>query len=207
MAKKVRKFFLGGLFGGTPSTSGTSGTGGGGADSGQAALGYSGFSLRGLTSTDPANVARNRAAAAIQNSIPSKSSSDSSAYGFFRTGSGGTLSSSARSRARPGSEAASNAPTYSSRTFNQRPAGYDPSVSGEWNYFSYKAPAAPPSTSTTSASTPASSGKGTGRSGKGKGASASSSGMKAGGVVKASKAPGMRGCGCAKRGTSGGRMV
>lgn len=51
------------------------GSGGGGADSGQAAarsggsnssstLDYSGFSLRGLTSTDPANVARNQAAAA-----------------------------------------------------------------------------------------------------------------------------------------------
>lgn len=33
------------------------------------------------------------------------------------------------------------------------------------------------------------------------------SGMKSGGVVKSTKAPGMRGCGCAKRGTAGGRSV
>lgn len=39
--------------------------GGGSADSGQAALGYSPFSFKGLTSTDAANVARNRAGAAL----------------------------------------------------------------------------------------------------------------------------------------------
>lgn len=36
---------------------------------------------------------------------------------------------------------------------------------------------------------------------------AAKAGMKAGGVVKASKAPAMRGCGCAKRGTGSKGMI
>ena len=51
----------------------TSGGGGGGADSGRAANqpSYSAFSVKGLTSSDPANVARNQAAAKMYNSKPS----------------------------------------------------------------------------------------------------------------------------------------
>ena len=56
----------------------TSSGGGGGADSGQAANqpSYSAMSLKGLTSSDPANVARNQAAAKMYADMPASGSKD-----------------------------------------------------------------------------------------------------------------------------------
>ena len=56
----------------------TSSGGGGGADSGQAANqpSYSAFSVKGLTSSDPANVARNQAAAKMYADMPASGSKD-----------------------------------------------------------------------------------------------------------------------------------
>jgi hypothetical protein len=56
----------------------TSGGGGGGADQGQAANkpSYSAMSVKGLTSSDPANVARNQAAAKMYADMPASVSKD-----------------------------------------------------------------------------------------------------------------------------------
>jgi hypothetical protein len=56
----------------------TSGGGGGGADQGQAANkpSYSAMSIKGLTSSDPANVARNQAAAKMYADMPASVSRD-----------------------------------------------------------------------------------------------------------------------------------
>lgn len=65
---------IGNLFSGGSNNS--YGGGGGGADSGQKANppSYGAMSLRGLTSSDPANVARNQAAAARYNAMPQRES-------------------------------------------------------------------------------------------------------------------------------------
>ena len=65
---------IGNLFSGGSNNS--YGGGGGGADSGQQANppSYGAMSLRGLTSSDPANVARNQAAAARYNAMPQRES-------------------------------------------------------------------------------------------------------------------------------------
>ena len=62
-------------------TGNTSSGGGGGRDSGQAANApsYSAFSVKGLTSSDPANVARNQAAAKMYADMPVNVSKDRSA--------------------------------------------------------------------------------------------------------------------------------
>ena len=151
---------------------------------------YGGASIKGLTSTDPANVARNREAAARYASMPSSGS-----------GNGNGMMSTA--------SAAPATRTVQTRTYTPPPAGYDAGKSGEWNYYTYGSKEVPASTSRGSAITGGGIKKGFAgifdamreRIGDKKPA-----GMKAGGAVKATGKQ-MRGCGCAIKGTKGKGVI
>lgn len=84
---------------------------------------YSAFSWKGLTSNDPANVIRNRNAAAMYRNIGLPTSSNDRS----------PLNSALSVAATPNTATPT---TVMKRTYvGGPPAGYDPSKSGEWSYF------------------------------------------------------------------------
>lgn len=183
--------------------------------------GYSAFSMKGLTSSDPANVARNRAAAA-------KYAAQDRAREAAR-GNAADRSDQAMPGVGPAMRPAEPPGQMMRRTFQGGPPpGYDPSTQGEWNYYKSErvdiptaaAPAggsmmaniaARRASNPTTATAPTNALGGVLQKNPAiafLGAATGARPMKEGGAVKAKPAskPGMRGCGCATKGTKGGKM-
>lgn len=172
--------------------------------------GYSAASVRGLTSSDPANVNRNREAAARYAASARDTGGGNDNYGRNPLGAAGA--------AKPPMQVMKR--TY----LGGPPPGYDPAKQGEWNYYKTEMVDAPnmggaSAPSTRDALMARIMGHPFGRlfapfvdtATRMAGNAPATKPMKSGGEVKKKKTggpvkAGMRGCGCATKGTKGGKM-
>jgi hypothetical protein len=113
-------------------------SGGGGSDR-SGSPGYRAMSVKGLTSSDPANVARNRAAAAqyasqragLSGSGDAKGGTNAQSRLLENFGFSGPVSPLNRLRRTP----APTVPPAPQRVYTPMPADYNPAVQGEWNFY------------------------------------------------------------------------